>query len=136
MKRVPFAMVTVMACLSIASLAEAKDRLEPNERLARGESLTSNSGVHTLVCQDDGNLVLYILGGSRARWASNTAGRAITGCYMQGDGNFVLYTHDGTPIWASGSHGHPGAYVIVQDDGNVVIYSTEARALWSTNTWL
>ncbi|HRI70413.1 MAG TPA: lectin [Polyangium sp.] len=136
MKPASFAVVASIACLSFASMAEARDRLGPNETLTRGGSLTSNNGVHSLICQDDGNLVLYLRGASNARWASNTWGRAITGCFMQGDGNLVLYAHNGSPVWASGTDGHPGAYLIVQDDGNVVIYSAEGRALWSTNTWL
>ncbi|MDI3290680.1 lectin [Polyangium sp. 15x6] len=136
MNRGSLSVVGIVVLMSIASIAEARDRLQPNEHLARGESLTSSNGIHSFVCQDDGNLVLYIRGGSQARWASGTHGRAITGCYMQGDGNLVLYAHSGQAVWATGTHGHPGAYLIVQDDGNVVIYSLEGRALWSTNTWL
>jgi len=100
--------------MSMVSIAEAGDRLGPGETLNRGDSLSSGNGVYSLVCQDDGNLVLYIKGGHRALWASNTAGRAITGCYMQEDGNLVLYMHDGKPIWATGTHGHPGAYLVVE----------------------
>ncbi|WP_437995512.1 lectin [Sorangium sp. So ce185] len=136
MRQIVCFVVAVTAGLtSFASIAEAKDRLGPNEVLNKGDFLTSNNSVYTLVCQEDGNLVLYIRGGSRALWASNTDGKAITGCFMQADGNLVLYAHSGRAIWATGTHGHPGAHLVVQDDGNVVIYSLEGKALWATGTY-
>jgi hypothetical protein len=124
------------ALMSFASIsiAEARNGLAPGEALYEGDSLTSNNGVHTLVLQEDGNLVLYIQGGSHALWASGTDGRAVSQCIMQADGNPVIYGYPNA-IWASNTWGHPGASLVVQDDGNVVIYSTEGHALWATNTW-
>jgi hypothetical protein len=133
MKRA-LSIVAIAGLMSVAAIAEAKDRLGANEVLNKGSSLTSSNDVYSLVCQEDGNLVLYLKGGSHALWASNTNGRAITGCIMQGDGNLVLYGYDGRAVWATGTHGHPGASLIVQNDGTVVIYSTEGPALWATGT--
>jgi hypothetical protein len=134
MRRASSIVVVVAGLMSVASVADAKDSLGSNEVLNKGASLTSNNGVYSLACQEDGNLVLYLKGGARALWASNTNGRAITGCIMQDDGNLVLYAHSGRPVWATGTHGHPGASLVVQDDGNVVIYSLEGKALWATGT--
>jgi hypothetical protein len=119
---------------SIASVAEAKDTLFGDQMLRKGEQLTSANDVYRLVCQEDGNLVLYVKGGSRALWASGTDGKAITGCIMQSDGNLVLYAYSGKALWATGTHGHPGAYLIMQNDGNAVIYSLERKPLWATGT--
>ena len=35
------------------------DTLTEGQKLAKGESITSNNGAYKLILQDDGNLVLY-----------------------------------------------------------------------------
>lgn len=107
------------------------NRLNPGERLLKGESRTSNNGRYTFVMQEDGNLVLYERGG-RALWASGTNGSAVSQCIMQADGNLVIYGYPAA-IWASGTAGNPGSYLVVQDDGNVVIYRPNV-AIWATGT--
>jgi hypothetical protein len=109
----------------------AADRLEPNQMLKRGQSLTSGTGEYKLAMQDDGNLVLYA--GNKALWASNTDGQAVEKCVMQSDGNLVLYLYNGKPVWASNTNGKPNSYLLVQNDGNVVIYHNQS-AVWATNT--
>ena len=74
---------------------------------------------YSLVCQGDGNLVIY--GPSGALWWSGTSNNGDM-CIMQPDGNLVIYTNDGSPTWHSGTSGNPGAYFAVSDNGNLGIY--------------
>lgn len=85
--------------------------------------------------QGDCNFVVYK--GSRALWASNTAG-AGAGCLLafQGsDGHLVIYDQNGSAKWANGQHeANPGyRRLVMQNDGNLVIYKNSA-AIWATNT--
>ena len=62
-------------------------------------------GPFRLVCQNDGNLVLYDRQGN-ATWSSNTWKQG-TGPYrlvMQDDRNLVLYDRFNQPTWASGTN--------------------------------
>jgi hypothetical protein len=98
--------------------------------------MQSNNKLHTLVMQQDGNVVLY---GSKSNplWATNTYGIKPRDFIMQADGNLVLYSTDGKPRWASMTWNHPGAFFNVQDDGNLVVYragsatETANNALWA-----
>src|SRR5574337_769935 len=110
------------------------DRLNPNETLPIGSSITSQDGRFTLNMQGDGNLVLYGPNG-KYRWDPATNGRSVTQTVMQSDGNFVIYGPGGA-LWASGTYGHPGAWLVVQNDGNLVIYDPSGNPLWATNTYI
>lgn len=81
------------------------DRLNPNESLLIGSSMTSQDGRFTLNMQGDGNLVLYGPNG-KYRWDSATNGQSVTQTVMQSDGNFVIYGPGGA-LWASGTYGLP-----------------------------
>ena len=59
------------------------------------------TGATRLVCQSDGNLVLYQAGGG-ALWDSGTWGHPGSAAYMQDDGNLVVYA-SGRPVWDSGT---------------------------------
>ena len=50
--------------------------------------------------QDDGNLVVYALGGHYV-WDSATPNNPGSRLVVQDDGNVVIYRPDGTPIWAT-----------------------------------
>ncbi len=108
------------------------DDMQPGEVLNHGNSISSTNGRYTFVYQGDGNLVLYDSG--VPLWASNTAGRPVGVCIMQGDGNLVVYGPSGAPIWASDTWQHPGSRLVVQNDGNVVIYRPDGVPVWATNT--
>ena len=75
---------------------------------SREETRVQLRDFRRLVMQGDGNLVEYQ--GSKALWASNTAGDNGATVTMQGDGNLVIYLN-GTPKWASNTAGHAGAYL-------------------------
>ena len=108
-------------------------RLGPGDSLPTGGSVVSPNGQYKLIMREDGNLVLYRMGGA-AKWASNTRGGDVGKLAMQVDGNLVMYDVTGNWIWASATHGNAGAFLLVQDDGNVVIYHPAGGALWSTST--
>jgi hypothetical protein len=85
-----------------------------------------------LAMQNDGNLVVYE--GSRALWASNTAGyHPGARVAMQGDGNLVLYDNYGA-YWATYRYG-ANAYLAMQTDGNLVVYSGSGQPLWASNVY-
>ncbi len=110
------------------------DRLNPGQKLLRGEALVSSNGKYSLNLQDDGNLVLYD-DQQKALWSSGTANIAIKEGIMQTDGNFVLYRYDGVSAWNSKTDTSPGGFIIIQDDGNLVIYyDPNPRSVWASNT--
>ena len=117
----------------IASASKTSSVLSSGQSLAPNQSLTSPNGQYSLVCQSDGNLVLYDNSTDLAYWASQTAGKSVSQCLMQSDGNLVVYGNSGA-VWNSGTFGHSGAYLSVQNDRNVVIYAANGQALWATST--
>ena len=67
-------------------------------------------------------------------WASNTDGRPVGVCIMQGDGNLVIYARGGAADLGLRHLADPGSRLVVQDDGNVVIYRPDGTPVWATNT--
>jgi hypothetical protein len=114
--------------------------LFPGQALSPGQELRSDNGLHTLILQADGNVVLYGRD-SRALWSTNTWGlKNPREFVMQADGNLVLYDTSNVARWSSGTWNNPGAFLNVQDDGNLVIYragsqtETADNALWFSGT--
>lgn len=107
------------------------DTLTEGQKLAKGESITSNNGAYKLILQDDGNLVLYAR--DQAVWATGTSGQNVVRAEVQTDGNFVLYTPD-KPVWASQTKGKKDVKLVLQDDRNLVLYEKGAHAVWSSKT--
>ena len=110
----------------------------PSPQQDQNSSVVSPNDLYHLIMQEDGNLVLYRLTGSRDQgqvrtpiWASHTNGQAVSRCSMQTDGNLVIYNTENRPIWASGTSGHKGSHLEVQDDGNAVIYTLDQTVIWS-----
>jgi hypothetical protein len=97
-----------------------------------GTRKPSPNGQYYLICQTDGNLVLYKNNGT-AIWSSNTFGQTVTKCVMQTDGNLVLYNQNAA-VWYSNTPGNQNAFLALQDDGNLVIYTVTGVAIWATNT--
>ncbi len=56
--------------------------------------------------QDDGNFVIYAMGGTPV-WASNTVARGADRIMLQDDGNLVMYAGS-SAVWASNTGGRPG----------------------------
>lgn len=102
--------------------------------LTRGEFVNSCDGRYRLVHQTDGNVVLYRLSDSRARWHTHTDGKPTSTFAVQGDGNLVIYSARGGYFWTAGIPGHSGARLVVQNDGNLVMYDANGRAYWATGT--
>ncbi len=93
-----------------------------------GESVSSPDGSHTLVHQEDGNVVLY---GDAPLWSTETWDTDTSTLVFQPDGNLVLYGADGVPVWHTSTYGNDGAFAAVQDDGNVVVYGADHAPLWA-----
>lgn len=85
------------------------------------QSLTSPNGSHTLVHQEDGNLVLYCNSAQQAVWATNTwwAGN---GWADLSDGDLVVRTMYGAPLWRAATTG--AARLLVNDDGTMALEGT------------
>merc|ERR1719223_2100472 len=66
--------------------------------LTVGHPYYSPNRTYSLVCQGDGNLIIY--GPSGAEWSTGTHGNGNI-CVMQTDGSLVIYTNDGSPTWHS-----------------------------------
>jgi hypothetical protein len=112
-------------------------RINANQGLSQGTTLSSCDGRFKLNMQLDGNLVLAE--GATALWTTNTPGWGnLVLCIMQPDGNFVVYNRANsplTPLWAAGTnHGVSGNYLLLQNDGNLVINTAGGTRLWTSNT--
>jgi len=136
---IAFALFCGLALQFQTNAAKAQSAtLFPGGNLYAGLALRSYNG-HTLVNQQDGNVVLYNRN-NIAIWASNTQGASLGYFFMQTDGNLVLYDGNHVARWASGTAGNPGAFLNIQDDGNMVIYrygsqsETPNNALWASGT--
>ncbi len=111
----------------------------PSPQQDQNSSVVSLNDSYHLIMQEDGNLVLYRLTGSKGQgqvrapiWASHTNGHAVSRCIMQTDGNLVIYNTENRFIWASHTNGHKGSHLEVQDDGIAVIYTPDHTVIWSS----
>jgi hypothetical protein len=111
-------------------------RLDTDELIKPGKSVTSPDGRYALEYQTDGNLVLRDTTNRRALWASNTDGQPGVQCVMQPDGNLVLYpgTARADAIWSTLTSDHPGCHLVVRNSGCVEIGEDDARPVWSRGT--
>ncbi|KAM0197371.1 hypothetical protein ACHAPA_009879 [Fusarium lateritium] len=112
-------------------------KLDNDNWLYPGDSLTSDNGNNEFKMQDDGKICIYWEGD--CVWQNTEDQRDdIKGVHLQDDGNFVLYTHDEEAVWSSDTSDRGDeVYLAVQDDGNVVLYIGEdddAEAVWASNT--
>jgi hypothetical protein len=116
--------------------ADACPALSPNtvregHTLGARESRQSRNGVHRVIMQEDGDLVVERYGAGVV-WSSGTAGHPGATATVQRDGNLVIRAATGEPIWATDSAGsHGGDRLVMQNDGNLVLYSGE-NPLWSS----
>lgn len=104
-----------------------KHVLRAGDRLSVGESLWSPGERVRLELQDDGNLVVKIVGygpvydlgtvGSRGQYVKITQA-----------GGFALYAADGEQIR---SWGEKGTRLMMQDDANLCLYPDDGKAVWA-----
>lgn len=119
-------------------------QLKTNEHIVSAggaNHIASPNGRFHLVCQHDGNVVLYDgrnFSPDRAIWASNTYGKgsAPYRLIMQQDGHLVCYDAKNSPTWATGVYnkGHHGYVAVMQDDGNFVQYDGHNKPMWCSRT--
>ncbi|XP_074478823.1 B-type lectin plumieribetin-like [Sebastes fasciatus] len=116
------------------------NRLDRDKVLKKGEHLISNNGKWKAIFQDDGNFVIY---GSKAVWASDTAGLDVCSLCMKADSNLVMYNGVGTPRWDTDTfvpmprpphHGHrKDCHLELTDDGKLDLYRGSDK-VWSSAT--
>ncbi|CAJ0546635.1 Ff.00g012620.m01.CDS01 [Fusarium sp. VM40] len=103
-------------------------KLDNDNWLYPGDSLTSENGNNEFKMQDDGKICIYWEGD--CVWQNTEDQRD--------DIKGVHFTHDDEAVWASDTSDHGDeVYLAIQDDGNVVLYKGEdddAEAVWASNT--
>jgi hypothetical protein len=100
----------------------------------RHQSLTSASGSHTLIHQEDGDLVLYCNSGHRRVWSTDTRWAGDGWAELTADGDLVLRNLCGAPVWRSGTAGSPACQLEVGDDGAVSLRAADASPVWQVLT--
>ena len=105
------------------------DRMLPGQTLSR-QSLTSPSGRHTFVHQDDGNLVLYDNASDHAVWSSGTDGSETARFVLHRDGNLALYDRHAHVVWSANTGDNPDSTLVVGDDG-VELRTPDGAVPWS-----
>jgi hypothetical protein len=115
----------------MATLLTVGGWLNPNDKIS------SSNNAFELVMQDDGNLVIYSVGGVRTPvWSSNTVGQVGAKATFQSDGNFVVYARDGKQaLWATNTAGNAGASACLTDDGKLTIGDPAgAQPVWESGS--
>lgn len=105
--------------------------LPSGTELLPDDARTSSDGKFRLTYQQDGNLVLYRVGGGPV-WSSGTAGSTKGRTAMQGDGNLVVYDAAGAPRFNTGTHGNPSSTLNIDAGGTLFIVTPGGRRLWSS----
>lgn len=101
--------------------------LTAETQLETGQTLTTRSGLFTLVVQTDGNVVSYFTPPLYPSRPSGFSTGTSNGHHlrMQIDGNLALYTASNTWAWTSNTGGKPynmGFKLVLREDGGVYIY--------------
>jgi mono/diheme cytochrome c family protein len=91
----------------------------------------SSDGKFRLIYQQDGNLVLYRVGGGPL-WSSRTSGTSKGRTAMQGDGNLVVYDAGNAAKFHTGTNGNPGASLHLDPAGVLFIVAPNGQRLWSS----
>ncbi|MGW7576428.1 DUF6461 domain-containing protein [Streptomyces sp. NPDC054765] len=97
----------------------------------RHQSLTSPSGTHTLVHQEDGDLVLYCNPAHRAVWSTGTWWAGGGWAELTADGDLVVRNPYGAAVWRSGTAGSGERRLVVGDDGRVALRDTGGVEVWA-----
>lgn len=133
---------SVLWCEGMHNLETALPPAEPHTyggpELAGGgrlrhQSLTSASGTHTLVHQEDGNLVLYCNPAHRAVWSTGTGWAGGGWAELAADGDLVVRNPYGAAVWRSGTAGSGGRRLVVGDDGRVALRDTGGAEVWAVD---
>jgi hypothetical protein len=99
----------------------------------RRQSLTSTSGTHTLVHQQDGNLVLYCNPVHRAVWETSTWWAGDGWAELTADGELAVRNLCGAQVWSSGTAGSAGRRLVVHDDGRMTLLDEDDAAVWTVD---
>jgi hypothetical protein len=84
--------------------------LYSGQSLNPDQSVQSPNRLHTLVMQEDGNVVLHDRS-NQPLWATNISPSIAPRKLVMHDGNLVLYSTDGKASWVGGTWNNPGAFL-------------------------
>eukprot|EP00934_Nitzschia_sp_Nitz4_P008058 Nitzschia sp. Nitz4//scaffold50_size126154//27074//29534//NITZ4_003673-RA/size126154-processed-gene-0.32-mRNA-1//1//CDS//3329553662//8048//frame0 len=90
-----------------------------NNRLEKGEFVSSPSNAYKVGLTNSGSLVLQDSSGSTI-WSSETDGEGHR-AYVQGDGNMIIRKSNNKAVWTSETYDHAGAQLIVDDAGRIAV---------------
>lgn len=108
------------------------NHMNPGDTMYSGSYVQSADGLHQLVLQGDGNLVLY--GPAyHVLWNIGTQGHSGTYLNLQYGGNLILYEPGNIPLWTDNVSATAGNATL-QNDGNFVEYDSNGLAVWSSGT--
>lgn len=99
----------------------------------RHQSLTSPSGAHTLVHQENGDLVLRCHAGQGGAWSTGTGWADSGWTELTADGDLVIRNPHGAPVWSSGTAGSGAARLVVRDEGRVELLDGNGAPVWAVD---
>ncbi|MEV4968258.1 MULTISPECIES: DUF6461 domain-containing protein [Streptomyces] len=99
----------------------------------RHQSLTSPSGAHTLLHQENGDLLLHCHAEHRTVWSTGTGWAGTGWTELTPDGDLVVHNPHGVPVWNSGTAGSGARRLVVQDDGRVELLDGHGTPVWSVD---
>lgn len=121
----------ILLAIAFASNWALAQSFNPGTELIKDRWYNSSEHNHSLIFQNDGNLVVYDNGDSDPIWNSNTQNRGARAVFQR-DGNLVIYDNRGNVVFSSDTAGKGAGNLQLQSDGNLVIYTRGGRALWSS----
>lgn len=99
----------------------------------RHQSLTSPSGSHTLIHQENGDLLLHCHAEHRTVWSTGTGWTGGGWTEVTADGDLVVRNPHGAPAWSAGTSDSGARRLVVQDDGRVELLDEDGISVWSVD---
>ena len=120
-----------------------KSELLNGEVLLSGTALTSASGEYSVVCQNDGNLVLYRNTTRQIVWASQTQAAAPVRLELEPGGSLVLRDEAGHEVWRptlkdGDNPDYSRSVLRLADNGILVLFSIQGSlrpVRWSSQSF-
>ena len=110
-----------------------KYHLGINEKLLRGQRLTSSNGKYIFVNQKgDGNVCLYLMKPKqRGIWCNMTQKKNTLSVEFEKNGNLVQYNKSRKILWQSKTGGSGATNVILTDNGELIMTNANNVIVWT-----